>query len=208
MDWCSSIKVTQVEQLFLSLWRLQNNKIKGVSVCSLKWLAMNASLLRKSGSIQERKREVCARDSGRGGTMEWKVRERYWGRLVRHLGGDDSVMMGEEASDGWDREREWGGNRKREGGWLGVGGVWGRAIVLFLTPPQKTPWQAVNQTGSLDWFSPLFNQHFTLRPSLPSECALMPTLCFFSSFFFLKRPLCYTPGPNDDCCVGSPEAAT
>lgn len=26
----------------------------------------------------------------------------------------------------------------------------GRAIVLFLAPPQKAPWQAVNQTGSLD----------------------------------------------------------
>lgn len=33
--------------------------------------------------------------------------------------------------------------RKREGGQ-------GRAIVLFLTLPQKTPWQAVNPTGSLD----------------------------------------------------------
>lgn len=40
-------------------------------------------------------------------------------------------------------EREGEGNRKREGGR-------GRAIVLFLTPPQKTPWQAVNQTDSLD----------------------------------------------------------
>lgn len=37
----------------------------------------------------------------------------------------------------------WGGRTEREGGR-------GRAIVLFLTPPQKTPWQAVNQTGLLD----------------------------------------------------------
>lgn len=168
MDWCSCLKVTQVDHLFLSRWRLQNNKIKGVSVCNLKWLAMNASLRRKWGSGWERKWE------GVRGIVEeeeqWSEKwERYWRSLVRHLGGDDSVMMGEEASDGWDRERE--GNSKREGGR-------GRAIVLFLTPPQKTPWQAVNQTGSLDWFSPLFNQHFTLRPSLPSECAQMPTFCF------------------------------
>lgn len=66
-------------------------------------------------------------------------RERYWGSLLRHLGGDDSVMMGEEASDGCEGERE----TEREGGR-------GRAIVLLLTPPQKTPWQAVNQKGSLD----------------------------------------------------------
>lgn len=149
--------------------KVTEHKIKGVSDCSLKWLAMNASLLRKWGSNQKRKWE------GVRGIVEeeeqWSEKwERYWGSLVRHLRGDNSVMMGEEASDGWDRERE--GNRKRDGGW-------GRAIVLFLTPPQKTPWQAVNQTASLDWFSPLFNQHFTLRPSLPSECALMPTLCIF-----------------------------
>jgi len=58
---------------------------------------------------------------------------------VRHLGGDDSVMMGEgQVMDETERER---GKQKESRG---------RAIVLFLTPPQKTPWQAVNQMDLLD----------------------------------------------------------
>ncbi len=35
---------------------------------------------------------------------------------MRHLGGDDSVMMGEEACDGSDRERERETERGREDG--------------------------------------------------------------------------------------------
>lgn len=44
---------------------------------------------------------------------QWSEKcERCWGSLVRHLGGNDSVMMGEEASDEWEKER--GKVRERE----------------------------------------------------------------------------------------------
>lgn len=50
------------------------------------------------------------------GEEQWGEKwERYWGSLVRRLGGDDSMMMGEEASDGWDGERRKQKERGRTG---------------------------------------------------------------------------------------------
>lgn len=69
-----------------------------------------------------------------------------------------------------------------------------RAIVPLLTPPQKTLWQAVNQTDSLDWFSishslrfPLFYLGACMGGNIP------PFLSSSSSILtLLQRVTCYS----------------
>lgn len=139
-----------------------------------------------------------ARDSWRGGTMEWKVRE-----TLGEFG--ETFRRRRQCDDGWGgkwwmKKRERGReNQKGEGGQ-------GRAIALFLTPPQKTPWQAVNQTG-LAWliFSSfqsafLFAFLFSLRMCPDSNIML-------SSPPTPRHPLRFTSRPTSGCHVSSPETA-
>lgn len=135
-----------------------------------------------------------------GGNNEVK-RERYWESVVRRLGRrrpcDDGCR-----EKWWIRQKvgEWGATKRR-------GRMGERAIVRFLTPPQKTPWQAVNHRSWLDWFAPLFNQHFTLRPS-PAQntpgCQLLFIYLFILPFFYIYN----TSGQNCDCHIRCPRAAS
>lgn len=154
---------------------------------------MTASLRRKWESDWERKWE------GVRGIVEeeeqWSEKwERYWGSLVRHLGGDDSVMMGEEASDGWDRER--GRRKQKERGRTGESNC-----AVLDTSTENT--LASCQSDRLAWlifssFQSAF--HFASLSSL--------RMCPDANFLPFLRPLCYMPGPNVNCHISCPEAAT
>ena len=127
---------------------------------------------------------------------QWSEKwERYWGSLVRHF------RRRRQCDDGWRgkwwmrrRERERGGKRKRERGRERER----EQLCCSWHLHRKHLGKLSIRRGSLDWFSPLFNQHFTPRPSLPPKCAPVPTLGFS------LHPLCYTPGPKGDHHIDCP----
>lgn len=69
----------------------------------------------------------------------------------------------------------------KRGGWQKEEG-WGRAIVQFLTPPQTTPWQAVNHRSSLDWFFSSFQS--ALHRASFSFVGMHPDANSTSNFLF------------------------
>lgn len=74
------MKAVQLEHHFPFLWRLGNNKIKGVSDSNPKWLAVSASLLKKwSSDREERKWEGVVEREG--------AEEVRWSEKWRDIGG-------------------------------------------------------------------------------------------------------------------------
>lgn len=84
------MKAVQLEHHFPFLWRLGNNKIKGVSDSNPKWLAVSASLLKEwDGDGEEKKMRGC------GGERDWRKRYdgvksveilRVFGETFRRIG--------------------------------------------------------------------------------------------------------------------------
>lgn len=88
-----------------------------------------------------------------------------------------------------------GGDRKRKDGGEQLCSSW-HLHRQHLGKPSITEVRLID-------FSPLFNQHCTGRPSLSLECTLMLTqLPIFYFFLF------YTSGPNCDCQINCPRAAS
>lgn len=110
-----------------------------------------------------------------------------WGSSARHLGGDDSTMMAEVASDGWGRERE------AERGWE-----------LFSTPPQKTPWHTVNQSSCLDWFFSSFRFHSASYTFFLQNVSW----CQHYAFYYLFSPFMTHIRYNCNCHISHPQTDT
>ncbi len=118
-------------------WRLQRNKIKGVSVSTPKC---------ENLPPETREERDCK------GRMERSVREKC--REWRHCRGDRRVIW-VRWTEWWYVKKGWRTLKRRSERGRGGGEI---AIVQHLTPLQKTPCQLVNHKGSVDWFSPILNQ--------------------------------------------------